>query len=150
EHAERDLREVDAGQAALDRVVALLRRALVLVGDVQPRHQHAEADDEPEGDQQREAAGAQRVQLGELGRDHARVGDGGHPAASYSTASRVSSMKASSSEAWRAASSWSVTLCAAARSPICSLLRPATSSTPGAPEPIVTPSAWRISLRREA
>ena len=115
EHAERDLREVDAAEAALDRVVAGGRRAVAPVGDAQPGDEHAEADDEAEGDQQREAAGTQRVQLRELGRDHARVGDGGHAAASYSTASRVSSMNASSSEAWRVESSCSVRPCARRR-----------------------------------
>src|SRR5581483_4575721 len=102
-----------------------------------------------------------------LGADHTRLGDAAralngrqrrrdraHATASsvsnglYSTSSRVRSMKACSSEAWRCVSSCRTIPCSAASSPICSVPSPSISSTPGSGESTTTSSPPRTSSAR--
>src|SRR5579863_6231889 len=114
-------------------------------------HEDSQPDDEQQGDEQRPAGRSDRAELRPLrqrdtglsdpadgrgsGRQHAHAAAFSGSAAILlasawnSTSSRVSSMNASSSEAWSGVSSCSTIRLAAAISPISSELSPATSST---------------------
>ena len=83
--------------------------------DGQPRHEHAEADHEAERDEERQLDRAQRVQLDPFRRSTRACVTRRRScrAPRYSTASRVSSMNASSSDARRGVSSCSASPSAA-------------------------------------
>ena len=151
EHAERDLCEVDAAEAALERVVAGGRRAVAPARRRSARARARRGRRRGRARQQREARRTQRVQLRQLGRDHARLRDGGHAAGLVLDGvagelherlleRRVARGELVQREARRRRRD----------SPIASVLSPSTSSTPGSSVPIVTPSACSSSRRRVA
>src|SRR5579862_9257036 len=146
EDADRQLRQVDAGERDVERVPVrpVMRAHVPPVRRGDGGEDRGQPDRQHDGGEERPPRRAQRVELRPLGDDHARLRDaadllearnrGGrcaHAAAALnSTSSRVSSMNASSSDAWTSVSSWSVMPFLAARSPTCSGVKPEIWSAP--------------------
>ena len=170
EHADRELGDLDADEADLERVeVSPVARAGMCGQwcETTAAAIAANADREHERRGQRPLRRAHRAELRPARRAKTRscvtrpvCSSGGTTSAGRacsrggllavlpsrgepnSTAARVSVMNASSSEACCGVSSWIAIPCAAAASPICSAVSPCTSRRPRSPPSKVTPGAF--------